>query len=78
MEKQSKSRAVKRLEKLLSEIPTLEKMNRGSPKFIKWKRNTEVAIARTFGENAPHVKEFKKISFSLSVIGASVPLQNIV
>ena len=73
MEKKSKSRAVKHLKKSLSEIPTLEKMNRGSPEFIKWKRNAEVAIARTFGENAPHVKEFKKISFSLSVFMTGTP-----
>ena len=71
MEKQSKSRAVKRLERSLSEIPTLEKMEEGSPEFTKWKRNTEVVIARTFGENSQHVKDFKKIAFSLGafVIG---------
>ena len=71
MEKQSKSRAVKRLEKSLNEIPTLEKIKEGSPEFTKWVRNTEVAIARTFGENARHVEDFNSISFSLGAIDAS-------
>ena len=73
MEKQSKSRAVKRLERSLSEIPTLEKMKRGSPEFTKWKRNTEVAIVHTFGENTLHVKDFKGISFSLRVFTTGTP-----
>ena len=64
MEKQSKSRAMKRLKKSLSEIPALEKMPRGSSEFTKWNRNTKVAIARTFGENGRHVWEFESISFS--------------
>ena len=73
MEKQSKSRAVKRLEKSLGEIPTLEKMEEGSPEFTKWRRNTEVTIARTFGENTPHVKDFKRISFSLIAFTTNTP-----
>ena len=68
MEKQSKSRAVKRLEKSLNEIPTLEKMKEGSPEFTKWERNTAVAIGHTFGENSQPFKDFKNISFSPNVV----------
>lgn len=47
-------------------------MPRGSSKFMKWERNTEVAIARTFGEKSRHVGDFNGISFypiSFSIYG---------
>ena len=44
-----------------------------APEFTKWRRNAEVAIARTFGEDSSHVKEFKNISFSLSIYYAGTP-----
>jgi predicted nucleotide-binding protein len=35
-----------------------------SPNFVKWKRDTEVAIMRIFGQNARHRDEFTAIRYS--------------
>ena len=73
MERQSKTRAVKRLKKSLGEIPDLEKLKKWSPEFMKWARNTEVAIGRAFGENSRHVTEFRDISYSLAAFTTGTP-----
>ena len=64
MKTKSKSLAMKRLRKSLSEIQKLKKMERGSPQFKKWKRYTQVAIIRASDKNSQHAKDFKNISFS--------------
>ncbi len=70
MAKLPKSKAIERLERALAAIPQLQSDNRltGSGEFKKWRRNTEVAIAHTFGEETRHVSDFKKISFIPRVI----------
>lgn len=44
-----------------------------SPEFIKWKRDTEVAIANVFGGQTRHGKEFDEISYGLMVISSETP-----
>jgi hypothetical protein len=46
--------------------------NMSAPEFIKWKRDTRVAIANIFGEQARHVKEFDSIFLFISGTSQSV------
>jgi predicted nucleotide-binding protein len=61
------------LTKARDAIAPLKSIRRGSPEFDKWHRNTEVAIANTFGENARHVKDFKDIHFGLIAWSTGTP-----
>jgi len=61
----SKAKALDRLQKSLEVIPTLRKLRSGSQEFTKWHRDTEIAIANTFGETARHVKDFTDIRYRL-------------
>ena len=37
-----------------------------SPEFTKWHRDTEIAIARIFGQESRNLADFKKVNYSLS------------
>ncbi|MDE2698980.1 MAG: hypothetical protein OXI23_08930, partial [Gemmatimonadota bacterium] len=63
MTRPPKDKAIQRLQKALDAIADLKQCRRGSPEFEKWRRNTEIAIANTFGEDSRHVKDFTKISY---------------
>jgi len=73
MSKPPKSKALERLHKALDVIENLKQTEFGSPEFEKWRRNTEVAISNTFGENARHVKDFTSISYSLQFYTPEIP-----
>ena len=45
----SKAQAMARFDKALGTIPEIKPLRYKSPGFIKWRRDTEVAIANTFG-----------------------------
>nr|VFK59004.1 MAG: Predicted nucleotide-binding protein containing TIR -like domain [Candidatus Kentron sp. TC] len=65
MNRAPKSKALARLRKALDAIPDLKRQyHRNSPGFEKWRRDTEIAIANTFGEKSRHVGDFRRISFS--------------
>ena len=68
MVKSKKTRAVERLQRQLDEISTLKQQRHGSPEFIKWARDTEVAIRYTFGETSSQNEEFKSINYSSIVV----------
>ena len=55
-------RALSNLRGLLDQIPSLQQ-ERGSERFKKWRRDTQVAVRRLFGEGSEHAKEFSGISF---------------
>ena len=65
-----KGRAIERLQRALDAIPQLQSDNRltGSGEFKKWRRNTEIAIANTFGEEPRHVSDFKRVSYIPGVV----------
>jgi predicted nucleotide-binding protein len=46
---------------------------RKSPEFKKWQRDTEIAIANIFGENARHINDFKEIRYSLGNFRSGTP-----
>lgn len=71
MTRPPKRKALARLKTALNQIPELRELSIGSREFKKWKRNTKVAIVRTFGEESSQVEEFTYISFSPSMFPAS-------
>ena len=73
MERPSKTKAIERLQKALNEIPALVKLERGSNEFKKWRRNTRVAIERTFSNEPSKIEEFAEIKYSLSMFSTGTP-----
>lgn len=65
------TRAIEILERQRMEAGPLKRLERGSPEFKKWKRDTEIAIEHIFSTDSRNSGDFKKISYSLSafVIG---------
>lgn len=59
----TKEQALERLRKACGKIEELKPLRRSSPEFAKWKRNTEVATANTFGENTRHLPDFRRIIY---------------
>jgi predicted nucleotide-binding protein len=68
-----KAKAKERLQKALDAIPGLKRLANDSSEFEKWHRNTEVAIANTFGEKSRHVKDFTTIHYSPMMFTAHTP-----
>ena len=65
MTRPTKAKAIERLQRALDAIPELKNL-RGrddSPEFKKWRRNTQVAITNTFGNESSHIRDFKNIVF---------------
>lgn len=68
MPKLPKSEARRHLQRSLEKIPELTGMGTGSQEFIKWRRNTKVAIERSFGEDSKESREFGRIRYSPVVV----------
>jgi predicted nucleotide-binding protein len=60
----TKDKAVKLLQKSISNINEIIVSEFMSPNFIRWERNARLAISNIFGENSQHMKEFTNINFS--------------
>ena len=73
MKQPSKSKSIERLQRLVNSIPELQKQESFSPEFEKWKRNTQVAIERTFGNGANHLRDFNAVSYSLGAFSSDTP-----
>ena len=75
MARPTKAKAIERLGRALDEIPALKKLPRGnsSPEFEKWRRNTQIAITNTFGDESRHIQDFNNISYSLMAFSTSTP-----
>ena len=73
MARPTKAKAIERLQKALDAIPELKRLPRSdsSPEFKKWRRDTQVAVINTFGEDSRHVEEFKKTLYSQMIITVS-------
>ena len=68
MTRPPKDTAIQRLQTALDAIEDLKQRRSESSEFRKWRRNTEIAIANTFGESTRHVKDFTNISYSLGIV----------
>ena len=73
MATESKAEALDRFGKLLGKIAELERLQRSSPEFTKWKRNVEVAITKTFGNSARHLEDFTRIIYSPPIYISGTP-----
>ena len=60
MTKSTKADAIARLQRARSKIAQLRELNRKSPEYIKWCRNTKIAIKNTFTDSEQHLKEFRQ------------------
>lgn len=71
MNKPSKALTKERLQRLVDQIATLQKLNLGSPEFQTWRRDLETALIYAFDETHRYVESFKKISYypRVAVIG---------
>jgi hypothetical protein len=57
--------AIERLSKQISFIDHLKTMKSFSPEFKRWKRDTEIVIAKIFGEGTRHSSDYDDIHYSL-------------
>jgi predicted nucleotide-binding protein len=73
MNRPLKTKALDRLQKALTAIPDLQQRRHDTPEFDIWHRNTQVAIANTFGEKSRHVDDFNNINYTLMVLTSSTP-----
>lgn len=69
---------VKALEKLRERAESLKALTNsvsesGDPEFKKWRRDTEVALERIFGQDTRHIRDFKGISFTPSAFSMDNP-----
>lgn len=64
----TKEDALAKLESQLKEAEELKQKRRDSPEFKKWRRDTEVAIERIFGEDTRHLSDFRGVTYHLSVV----------
>ena len=69
----NKRQAIEKLQKLKDRGEPLAQTRRGSEDFEKWKRDTEVAIERIFGQETRHFKDFKNVRYSLGIMTNSTP-----
>jgi predicted house-cleaning noncanonical NTP pyrophosphatase (MazG superfamily) len=63
----TKEQAIEKFHRQIRVISELRKQSGFSPEFTKWKRDTEVLIQNTFGEESRHTKDFTGIRFSLMI-----------
>ena len=63
-----KNLASDRIKRVLDAIPGLIPLSRNSPEFIKWHRDTQIAIENTFTDNPKRVEEFRQIRYFSSAI----------
>lgn len=71
--KMNKQQAIEKLKRQASQITELKQKERFNSDFKKWKRDTEIAIQKIFGENTRHIEDFNKVSYSFSVYSSGTP-----
>ncbi len=65
--------AIARLGKQKETAQMLLGRPKGSEEFTKWRRNTEVAIEKIFGNDTRHLKDFKGVKYTLSMCSSLTP-----
>ena len=64
----SKARAKEILQRVLDSMPELHGLSYYSQAFIKWHRDTRVAIENIFGQNSNNAKDFNNIKYTLGAV----------
>ena len=60
MTRSKKEAALARLEKARGPIAQLMALNRKAPEYLRWRRDTELALRNTFTGSERHLKEFRR------------------
>lgn len=63
-------RAIQIIRSKIDAIDKLANIRRGSPEFTKWRRDTEVALERIFGQESRHKTDFTDVRYSLGVFSS--------
>jgi hypothetical protein len=71
--KMESNKAKQLLTRQIEATGKLDGMEAASPEFIKWKRDTEIAIEKIFGSSSRHLPDFQAISFSSGVYYSGMP-----
>lgn len=69
----TKNESVEKLQRQIAAIKELTQEREGSPSFTKWRRDTAVVIAKIFGAEAKHTKEFEDLRYGLMAFSSSTP-----
>lgn len=67
------NRAIQIIQSKIDSIDDLARMRRGSPEFTKWRRDTEVALERIFGQESRHKTDFTGVRYSLGGFSIGTP-----
>ena len=65
---QNKTRAKNLLQRALDSMPVLRELSVDSQEFIKWHRDTRVAIENIFGQNSSNAEDFNNINYTFMVV----------
>lgn len=66
--------AIATLEKRLADMRQLQDTSSASsPAFVRWHRDTEIAIERVFGSDSRHLGDFRHVSYHLTAFSRSTP-----
>ncbi len=65
--------ALEKLERQRGITLELRQTTRRSPEFLKWYKDTRIALEYIFGRDSSHVNEFTDISFSLHAFSNNTP-----
>lgn len=68
-----RKQAIKNIESLISRVDEIRGLRPRSPQFIKWKRDTEVALEHIFGKKSRHISDFKQIRYYPSMYSINKP-----
>jgi hypothetical protein len=69
----TKTQAVEKLQRQLAQVDPLLQLQRGSPEFKRWHRNTEIALENVFGNDTRHIKDFTSLRYSLGAFSSATP-----
>ena len=70
--------ALKKLQKLLEQIPQIRSGGDGSAGFSTWEKNVKIVLAEFYGESSLIFKQFSGISFSPGMYYAGQPQSDFV
>lgn len=67
------TRAIQIIQSKIDAIDGLARQGSGSPEFTKWRRDTEIALERIFGQKSRHKTDFTDVRYSLIAFSTGTP-----
>ena len=75
MAESTEDQATRRIQNALDQVAAMASCRPNSPEFIKWRRDTGIAIERIFGANSRQVNEFGSIRFPVPAWSNNVAIR---